>query len=280
MKNILIIVPVYNCKNSLPSLLSGLPKKNTLLIDDGSKDSSFEIIKEKKFNFIKVRNNMGIGNAIRIAVEFGLSKDYKYCITMDGDGQHNPSDIVKFAQTVKENNFVIGNRFHKCSLAPDSKLTSNFLASLFIQNLFGKKLYDVTCGFRAFPLSQDILEIIENRYGFLHSHLLKSLIRDIDIESIDIDCKYNMNELLASRKEELLGFLSSVLKYNPIAIPAKQIRSIADKINNSISFSFTFDSVVFHAFYIERSNSYIFQTNKENMYKFYNVTNCINGHSR
>lgn len=273
MKKVLVIVPVYNCENRLPILVRNLDRENTIFVDDGSEDNSIRILREQDYKCLQFKNNMGVGSAIKAGVKYGLSNNYKYCITLDGDGQHNAIFINQFKSKLKHNDFVIGNRFSKYSLVPDTKLATNFLASLLIKKLYGKIIYDVTCGYRAFPLSEDILEIKEGRYEFLHTHLLKALNCGKNIASIDIDCIYYLDNLLVSKKEELQSFLTSIFKYNSSAKSYEEICVIAEKINNSTSFNASFDSVRFHAFYLDEINSYIFQIDKKVMHSFYKIGN-------
>lgn len=268
--NILVIVPVFNCAKGLLTILPILQKENTIIINDGSNDNSLKIIKDYKFNYISYNKNYGVGHAIKAGINYGLSNNYKYCITLDGDGQHNPTHIEDFINAVNQNNFVIGNRFYNYKSVPEPKLSSNLLACLIINKYFKKKLYDVTCGFRAFPISSDLLYINNNGFDFLHTHLLYVLSKNISITSIDIDCIYDTDKVLCSPKNEILDFINSFMKFYPNIKNQQMINFVLEKINKSESFNSTFDGVPFYAEYLSKYHSYIIKIDKKYLYQYFN----------
>ena len=103
MKNLLIVIPVYNEENNIDILINDwidVLKENEmdlLLIDDGSNDRSREIIK----NFQKIKNNIllieksntGHGDTIIVGYNFAVEKSYNYVFQVDSDNQFNASDF-------------------------------------------------------------------------------------------------------------------------------------------------------------------------------------------
>ena len=114
-----IVIPVFNSQNILLTLIKSIllvlkKKKITyeiLLINDASKDSSWEVIKflSNKYKFVKGINlseNFGQHNAIMA----GLSQiSGQYTITMDDDLQHHPKDISELIARLQEDDldFVV-----------------------------------------------------------------------------------------------------------------------------------------------------------------------------
>lgn len=172
---ILFIIPAFNCCQTLPSILKELPSQSTIVIDDGSIDETSATAQIIGFKFIRHLKNLGVGAALKTGINYGLENDYEFAITIDADGQHPVNKIDEFSKLLKDYDFIIGNRFRNISFIPDCKLSSNYLASLMVQMIFGNKLPDVACGFRAFKLSYDLNYIKDDGYGFLHFHLMKMI---------------------------------------------------------------------------------------------------------
>lgn len=66
-------------------------------------------------------------------MDYALKRGYQNAIFMDSDGQHSPKYIDRFLCLLNNNDFVVGNRFHSNTTAPDIKLGSNLLASIIVK---------------------------------------------------------------------------------------------------------------------------------------------------
>jgi len=141
---LLCIIPVYNEKKDLVQSLvneSAQYVNKVLVINDGGK------VDLKLNNCILLRNsvNKGKGYSLRKGFNYALTHKYDFTITMDGDGEHKPSDIPLFLEKIKMNDFVIGQRInYRSSLR-------NFLNrfSLFWVKILIPDINDVQCGYRA-----------------------------------------------------------------------------------------------------------------------------------
>ncbi len=122
MKKISIISPVYNGQECIEELVKKIKfyiKKcstnfEIILIDDGSNDNSWNIIKKlKKYKFlkgIKLKKNYGQHKAIYAGLKYSTGD---IIIIMDSDLQDNPKYILKFYKEYKKHNLVIGVNEHK-----------------------------------------------------------------------------------------------------------------------------------------------------------------------
>lgn len=121
--NTLVLMRVYNEAQVLENTLDGLIGhwyESILIINDGSRDNSWEIIHkytEKNRNIISVKHsqNRGWGAALETGFEYiRRYGDIGNIITFDADGQHNPKEIAKFIEvSKKESSFEVlfGSRF-------------------------------------------------------------------------------------------------------------------------------------------------------------------------
>ena len=185
-KNILIIIPVLNEAKNIKPLINKIfvhlkkEKKDLLFIDDNSTDGTRqEIIQfQKKFkntiHLIKREKKLGIGSAHKDGLKWGYKKKYKIIITMDSDGTHDPSYIIKMLKLLKEKKCLITstNRFLDKKSLVSWTLWRKFLTSLrhiLIQIMLGIK-FDSSGAFRGYVVKKvklkDILKAENNSYSF------------------------------------------------------------------------------------------------------------------
>lgn len=113
-----IIIPCYNesqnLLNVIPQVIAFCELNNfeLIIVNDGSKDKSLELLKSFKCKNLVILNhkvNRGYGAAIKTGIQHCNTQ---YCVTIDADGQHNLQDIIKLLEYRSINDFdlVIGNR--------------------------------------------------------------------------------------------------------------------------------------------------------------------------
>ncbi|MEK7121134.1 MAG: glycosyltransferase family 2 protein, partial [Patescibacteria group bacterium] len=116
-----IVIPLFNEEEVFPFLLEEIIKaanatsKNyeVILVDDGSTDNTFELVKktagqDPKIKVIKLSRNFGHQAAFNVGIDFAQGD---MVLTMDGDLQHPPSLIPTFIKYAEEgHDIVIGER--------------------------------------------------------------------------------------------------------------------------------------------------------------------------
>ncbi len=113
-----IIIPAYNEEETIKELLNKVKnvnlydvKKEIIVVDDGSKDSTIEIIKKiKGIYLIKHSKNKGKGAAIRTGIKYATGD---ITIIQDADLEYNPNDYYKLIKPIIDNKtqVVYGSRF-------------------------------------------------------------------------------------------------------------------------------------------------------------------------
>lgn len=79
-------------------------KMGTIVVNDGSSDETARVASENGAQLLEHSVNLGKGAALRTGFQYILQKDYQVVITLDADGQHDPSDIpslLRIFQSVK-----------------------------------------------------------------------------------------------------------------------------------------------------------------------------------
>ena len=101
MENLTVIIPFYNeekfIEQSIYRVLNSNIADEILLIDDGSTDSSYEIVNEiiKTISFARIlknKKNLGKGNALNVARKH---INTSHVVIHDADLEYNPEDILK-----------------------------------------------------------------------------------------------------------------------------------------------------------------------------------------
>ena len=175
-KKILLIIPAYNEQDSILSTIQMIESYNSsslntidyVVINDGSSDHTEEILLKNKIPHIKLVHNLGIGGAVQTGYKYAFENGYDIAIQFDGDGQHNVNYVPNICQPIidGEANMVIGSRFVEGSTSEFKSTAARQmgikLISSFINFFTGKKLYDVTSGFRA--IDQSLIEQFSLNY--------------------------------------------------------------------------------------------------------------------
>jgi len=148
---IVIVVPVYNEEKHLDSFLKDLIKTEfeIVVVDDGSNDSSYEIVKKYKVHLLRHKINLGKGAAMKTGAEAAFSLGADAVVFMDSDGQHKVEDLPEFIKKINEGyDVVLGSRNLGLKV-PLVRFLGNKFASVLINLLFSIYISDILCGFRA-----------------------------------------------------------------------------------------------------------------------------------
>jgi len=106
LDKICILIPAYNAQETLGFVLKKIEplKMDTVVVDDGSSDETKRVALENGAQLLEHPLNLGKGAALRTGFQYILHRDYTMVITLDADGQHDPSEIpslLKIFQSVK-----------------------------------------------------------------------------------------------------------------------------------------------------------------------------------
>jgi dolichol-phosphate mannosyltransferase len=183
MKNSLVIIPTYNERDNIKSVLNivfglNIPGLCILIVDDNSPDQTAEIIKElKKTNdklfLIEREGKLGLGTAYIAGFRFALENGFDYIFEMDADLSHDPREIPNFLRMIEDADLVIGSRYLKGVNVinwPLSRLILSVFASQYTRIITGMPINDCTAGFKCFR--REVLEAIpfedvrSNGYSF------------------------------------------------------------------------------------------------------------------
>ncbi|HHV99656.1 MAG TPA: glycosyltransferase family 2 protein [Clostridiaceae bacterium] len=167
---ILTIIPAYNEEKSITSVIANVrryvPESDILVVNDGSSDNTALYAAAANAMIINLPFNLGIGGAMQTGYMFARDNNYDIAIQVDGDGQHNPSDIQKLVKPVIDNltDMAIGSRYISRTSYRSSYLRriGMIFFSALVAFLTGNKVKDTTSGFRV--VNRNIINYFAKNY--------------------------------------------------------------------------------------------------------------------
>lgn len=161
---IFIVIAAYNEGKSIAKVISGLKKagyNNIAVVDDGSRDNTYEIIRNSGAHALHHIVNRGQGAALKTGIDYALNNGADIIVTFDADGQHMVEDIPAMIKPIikKECDATIGSRFLKKTRMPLLRRITLKIGVLIMWLFYGVKMTDAHNGFRA--LSKEAAKKIE-----------------------------------------------------------------------------------------------------------------------
>ncbi len=168
--DISVVIPLYNESESLPILMDWIKNVmethslsyEVLFINDGSTDTSWEVIRQLRSNNEHVRGicfRRNYGKSAALYCGFQAAEG-DVVITMDADLQDSPDEIPELYRMIKEDGYDLVSGWKQKRY--DNKLTKNLPSKLFnatARRVTGIKLHDMNCGLKAY--SKEVVKNIE-----------------------------------------------------------------------------------------------------------------------
>ncbi|RMF54917.1 MAG: glycosyltransferase [Calditrichaeota bacterium] len=175
--NLSIVIPAYNEKESLPELLKQIATVldeqsltyEVIIVDDGSTDGTFEVLKSLKSQYpwlkaLRFRRNYGKSPAL--AEGFKIARG-DYVVTMDADLQDDPAEIPSLIAKLEEGYDMISG-WKKKRYDPLSKTLPSRIFNFVTSRLTGIPIHDFNCGLKIYR--REVVESLQV-YGELHRFL-------------------------------------------------------------------------------------------------------------
>lgn len=179
MKDISIIIPLFNEAESLPELVewirSVMEKEQleyeVIMVDDGSTDSSWAVISglaanDSRIRGISFRRNYGKSAALYCGFK---RAEGEIVATMDADLQDSPEELPEMRRMILEDGYDLVSGWKQNR--QDNKLTKNLPSKLYnatARRVTGIKLHDMNCGLKAYR--REVVKDIEV-YGEMHRYI-------------------------------------------------------------------------------------------------------------
>lgn len=177
MIDLSIVVPVFEEAESLPELARAIRaacdgagyRFEVWLIDDGSRDASWEVIQalheeDPRFAGVRLRRNYGKSAALALGFERARGR---YVVTLDADLQDDPAEIPGLIDRLEEGYDLVSGWKQKRQ-DPLSKTIPSRFFNFVTRKISGIPLHDFNCGLKAYR--QEVVKSVRV-YGELHRYI-------------------------------------------------------------------------------------------------------------
>jgi len=154
---ICIVVPAFNEARSIARVIErlhlSLPDAHVVVVNDGSEDDTARRALRAGSTVITLPVNLGIGGAVQAGYRYALRHGFDIAIQVDGDDQHDPSEIERLLAPIREGRaeMTVGSRWlgrGDYVATTGRRVAMRFLAWL-VSRRTGTTFTDTTSGFRA-----------------------------------------------------------------------------------------------------------------------------------
>lgn len=176
--DISVVIPLFNEEESLPELTEWINRVmqanafsyEVILIDDGSKDSSWDVIEklaESNPNIKGLRFRRNYGKSAALYEGFDIASG-NVVITMDADLQDSPDEIPELYKMIMDDNFDLVSGWKQKRYDPISKTIPTKLFNLATRKMSGIELNDFNCGLKAYK--NEVIKSVE-LFGEMHRYI-------------------------------------------------------------------------------------------------------------
>lgn len=195
---LLTAIPVYNEDQYLESILQEVLRyaQNVLVVDDGSSDQTSLLLEGfPTVHVIRHPSNRGYGAGLRSAFEYCLEHDYEGLVTLDCDGQHEPSRIPQLAEKLAEADIVSGSRYLKTfdpnQTPPEHRRKINVEVTGWLNACLHLNLTDAFCGFKAYRASAlKVFDITDEGYAMPLQVWVQAVQHGLTIQEVAVPLIY------------------------------------------------------------------------------------------
>lgn len=192
---VVICIPAFNEAKTIGSIVwrcRGFGN-HVLVCDDGSTDETSQEAAVKGAIVVRHPKNLGKGAALRTLLQESLRFDPDVVVTLDGDGQHDPSDIPRLVAPVLNGtaDVVIGCRFNGENRIPLYRRIGNYALTVMTNWKAGTSIRDTQSGFRSYS-SKVVphISIDENGMGVDSQILVQAAREGFRIEEQNVSVSY------------------------------------------------------------------------------------------
>ena len=212
---IIVIFLAYNAAKTLTEFYQDFPKTlvdEIILVDDASKDNTYEVAKKLGITSYQNPINLGYGGNMKKALSIALNHGGDVIIDIHPDGEYKPSAIPEALRQINLGaKFVLGNRFTSLNKPLKSGMYIWKFIPIWILNridkiVLGVKIDDLHQGFRVY--TRDLLEKVNfeensNNYLFSFELIAQAVFNNINIQQVSVETIYTGKKRGASLKNSI-----------------------------------------------------------------------------
>ncbi len=197
-------IPAFNVASQINEVI----KKSlnyvdqVIVCDDGSSDTTYDTAKSSGAFVIKHKKNLGKGAALKTLFQKANELGADIMVTIDGDGQFLPEEIIKLIEPIKSEQFdvVIGNRFLDKHEMPFYRRAGNKILDRFTKLAANLPFEDTQSGFRAYSKNAiNKISFSTNGFGVDSEILVDAVNKGLKITEQYVSVIYNTGEKTSTK---------------------------------------------------------------------------------
>jgi len=152
------IVPAFNEQDAVGRVIEEIRAYDAgfeiVVVDDGSIDNTSEVARAHRAHVVRLPFNLGIGGAVQTGFRFAYENGFELAVRLDGDGQHDASQLDVVLAPVLEGrvDIAVGSRYLERGNGYQSSATRRLgirILARTVSLLTGQRITDPTSGFQA-----------------------------------------------------------------------------------------------------------------------------------
>ncbi len=214
-----IVIPAYNEGTIIQSVIAEIRSagyENIIIVDDGSTDDTYEKAKEiPGIVVLKHLINRGKGAATKTGIEAAKLFDAHIIVTLDGDGQHSPSDIARLIEPIQQNHcdVVLGTRLKNPIGMPWYKILANHIGNAITWYFYGLWVSDSQSGFRAYSRhASELINTRTDRYEYDSEVIREIYVYKLKYREVPIEVRYTEYSMGKVQKQGFINGLKTFYK--------------------------------------------------------------------
>lgn len=206
---IAVVIPIYNESSVIGNVVQEVRRygyNHIIVVDDGSKDATWEVISTLPVVAVRHELNRGKGAAAKTGISAACLLEADIIVTMDGDGQHDPADIERLVAPVHNGtvDIVLGTR--TSGQMPLSRRFANSGANLITGLLYGVWVSDSQSGFRTFSRqAAEKVRVRADAYAY-DSEVIQEIKRhQLSYQEVPISTRYTAYSMGKNHKQNFVN---------------------------------------------------------------------------
>jgi glycosyltransferase involved in cell wall biosynthesis len=221
-ETVLAIIPAYCEGQFIADVVRRVSQyiDSILVVDDGSRDQTAAEAEAAGAHVIRHETNLGKGAALKTGLQYAVALGVEYFLFLDGDGQHDPSDIPAFidAMNGSDCDLIVGNRMLSIAAMPRIRRWTNQFMSWQIGRLCNLPIPDSQCGFRLVrKKALPVLTAPGNRFEFESESIILAARNGFKLGFVPIRTIYKGQNSKIKPLADTIRYLRLIRKYRRTA---------------------------------------------------------------
>jgi len=216
LSQIYVVIPVYNEARVIAGVVGEIRAAgyhHIIAVDDGSADNTTEVLGQLPVWVIRHRLNRGKGAAVATGLAAARALGADIVVTMDGDGQHDPTDIAALIEPLRTGqcDATLGTRLLDPVGMPRTRVIANKLGNLLTWAIHGLWVTDSQSGFRAY--SRHAISVIDtrtDRYAYDSAVIRELRAHNLRYQEVPIKVRYTAYSMTKKHRQHYFNGLQTI----------------------------------------------------------------------